>query len=607
MRLSRQKHSPRLATICASSPLFAIFLLFGCGGNDPQDHAECTQGATRELACGELGAGKQTQRCSERFRWADEGSCVIALECEMREERTELCGGFNGRASRSQRCDYGRWPEAWSTCVDPDECANDSTKPEACTGDEAGVHGRAMRERVCVDGRWAGDAACIDPDRCSPDAPSDTCDDEAQCVLVGDGYACVCNSGYEVDGASCEDIDECSVLGEDACDPRASCENTLGDYVCHCPDGLLPSEDDPRACVGFVDVAANAKHSCAISEVGELFCWGANDYGQVGFLPTTPTFNGVYAPHKVARAAGASQSPWKKVTAGKRHTCAITEDGELFCWGSNAHGQIGYYQPDGGLDPKIEPVEVSASDTPQHTWIDVAAGDRHTCALRSNQHIYCWGNNDMYQLGGIVSGVTTPLQVDFSQSPRAWQRIRAGHNHTCVSDQEDGVFCWGANTSRQIGVAPPLPNSMTLKRIGSAAWAWFEASRNTSCVVSNSGALSCVGEWVGTADLTPRAPELDVESIALGGEHRCVLTKDAELFCWGANSQGQGGIGNIASLIDDPMLVPGDATWSAVAAGDLHNCGIRGGALVCWGANGEGQVAQPSSKMRETSVTPVKF
>jgi alpha-tubulin suppressor-like RCC1 family protein len=134
-------------------------------------------------------------------------------------------------------------------------------------------------------------------------------------------------------------------------------------------------------------VTTGLYHTCAIKNDGTLWCWGGNLSGQLGsdsipVLPTSQTSDPV-------QIAGTT---WQSVSAGQSHTCAVMVDGTLWCWGSNTSGQLG----DNTLDSKSTPVAVGTSG---QTWAMVAAGVTHTCALATGGSLWCWGDNSAGQLG----------------------------------------------------------------------------------------------------------------------------------------------------------------------------------------------------------------
>ena len=138
-------------------------------------------------------------------------------------------------------------------------------------------------------------------------------------------------------------------------------------------------------------IAVGDRHTCAVTSVGSVKCWGTNWIGQLGDGTDTPR-------HTPVEVSGLS-SGVIAVVAGATHNCALTSAGGVKCWGSNAYGQLG----DGTDTPRLTPVEVSGL-TSEVTAI--AAGDDHTCALTSAGRVKCWGRNDYGQLGDGTTGTS---------------------------------------------------------------------------------------------------------------------------------------------------------------------------------------------------------
>ena len=155
----------------------------------------------------------------------------------------------------------------------------------------------------------------------------------------------------------------------------------------------------PLPVPGLTDVvalAAGFDHNCALSRNGSVACWGANDSGQLGIGTTAASATPVTV---------AQLPPAAAIAAGYNHTCAILQDATLRCWGSNAAGQLG----DGTTVDRALPVS-SVSGLSQVAA--VAGGSVHTCAATNDGAVYCWGSNDSGQLGdGSTTNHLTPTQV----------------------------------------------------------------------------------------------------------------------------------------------------------------------------------------------------
>lgn len=170
-------------------------------------------------------------------------------------------------------------------------------------------------------------------------------------------------------------------------------------------------------------------HHCVIDSDFKALCWGSNSKGQLGL--DVEKVSSKSAPFFVENLAqGAIQT-----AVGLEHTCALLESGGVQCWGSNEKGQLG----NGGTDNSSVPVQVTGLDS---GVIAIDAGDAHTCALKEDGTVYCWGDNDKGEIGnGNNDQQSTPAKVSGLAS--GVTQISAGPEHTCVLDSEKVAWCWG--------------------------------------------------------------------------------------------------------------------------------------------------------------------
>ncbi|MCS6809919.1 MAG: Ig-like domain-containing protein [Tepidimonas sp.] len=189
-------------------------------------------------------------------------------------------------------------------------------------------------------------------------------------------------------------------------------------------------------------IAAGALHSLARKANGRLYVWGSNEFGQLGI--DTPQSNSAGRP--VMRTPTAlepsTSTSWLTVAAGERHTLAIRSDGTLFSWGDNLFGQLG---TEGGLRQFPAAVGVGTD------WIAVSAGSRHSLALKKDGSLWAWGDNSQGQLGhgSAVASRTEPQQVG---QQRNWTLVRGGA-YTSLAIQADGsLWAWGRNDEGQLGL-----------------------------------------------------------------------------------------------------------------------------------------------------------
>jgi len=335
--------------------------------------------------------------------------------------------------------------------------------------------------------------------------------------------------------------------------------------------GVLRPVDIPGFYSGVALVSAGGFHTCLLLNTGGVKCWGDHSYGQLGNWPSIST--------RIPADVSGLTSDVIAVSAGERHTCAITTAGGVKCWGDNNDGQIG----DGSyVSIRWTPVDVSGLTS---GIIAISAGGSHTCALTSSGGVKCWGDNHYGQVGdGTFIGIKwTP--VDVLGLTSGVVAISAGNYHTCAITSSGGVKCWGYNCYGQLGDgtttnrAAPVDVSGLLSSVIAVS-----AGDYRTCALTSEGGVKCWGSGYGTTPVD--IPELSsgVTGISVGGNHICVVTSTGGVKCWGSNAFGQLGNWTITystTPVDVSGLLSGVAT---ISAGYLHTCAVmNAGGIKCWG------------------------
>lgn len=343
-------------------------------------------------------------------------------------------------------------------------------------------------------------------------------------------------------------------------------------------------------------LAVGGFHTCAVSSDTTVWCWGLNSAGQLGVsnLAQSPL------PVQVPGLMGV-----RSIHAGSENTCAVLDDGSLWCWGGNGFGQLGV----GDNAPRSGPVRPLALPSVQ----SASVGGNFVCALAVSGEGFCWGRNWNGQLGvGTTLGtwhLATPVAGGFRFSS-----ISAGGDHTCAVRVDGQLVCWGDNSQRALGfigfaggtptAVPELPGALA------PAQAVSSGGRAT-CALGGSGVFCWGGNsWGQTGQgsqspwvLPAPSPTLvGAQQAAAGNDHACARVS-GRAYCWGRNSAGQLGLGVIDTQRDAPALVPGLVGVVEVAAGGNHSCVRRNNDSVwCWGSNDFGQLGTGDAVDRSSPV-----
>ena len=183
----------------------------------------------------------------------------------------------------------------------------------------------------------------------------------------------------------------------------------------------------------YATIAAGNQFSCGVLANATAYCWGTNTHGQLG--------DGTNTLRTIPTAVGGGRS-FALIVAGYEHTCGASTGSGAYCWGSNEDGSLG----DGTSTDQLTPKPLT---TDRGNFTAVTAGVGHTCALTSDQQAYCWGLNNLGQVGnGTLGTVRTPIVVIGAHT---FSAIGAGNGHTCGLGENAQVFCWGANQAGQLG------------------------------------------------------------------------------------------------------------------------------------------------------------
>lgn len=366
----------------------------------------------------------------------------------------------------------------------------------------------------------------------------------------------------------------------------------------------------------YIDVAVGVAFSCAIrSDDGSVRCWGSGAEGQLGD-------GRAIAPRATPSLVGTA-GEWATLYASHERTCAVRKNNTPACWGDRFNS---------GLFPhdRQRPDSVAGEPAINSNVAELAASVTHFCVKRPAGGLTCWGQNISGQVGTGQTSPTAPA-TDVALTIKA---VSLGNGFTCAIGTNDRLYCWGNAAANRLGF-PSATNVPTPTLVGTDTWKALVANTSSSCAIRMDGTLHCWGtgytgiEQVSTAttwtalapssldgtfagisggvlhrwDSSEAATRLPVavastsnwSAVAGNFSHHCGVRTDGTMQCLGQNFSGEIGdatTSNPAVLVD----VPGISDWTAVVTGFHHTCGLRAdGSLYCFGENFAGAIGDGTS------------
>jgi len=245
------------------------------------------------------------------------------------------------------------------------------------------------------------------------------------------------------------------------------------------------------------------------------------------------------------------------IAAGFSHTCAITSERKVACWGSNGWGQLG----NNTVSTKDQRSPVLAKVLTPGV-LAIAVGLEHSCAVNASSEILCWGRNNEGQLGYASRGESSAIPTVVSGLGSGFTAVACGTAHTCALSAGGGVVCWGSSSALGSRTSPQRRSPTQVHGLDSG-----------------------------------------VTAITAGRMHTCALMSSGGVKCWGGNNRGQ--IGDSTekhAIIPESVNLP-ISDVVQISAGDVHTCALTSrGVAKCWGGNGSGQLGNNS---KTDSTTPV--
>jgi len=260
------------------------------------------------------------------------------------------------------------------------------------------------------------------------------------------------------------------------------CWGSAGSYI---GDGILAQLTVPREIASggiWKSASVGGYTTCGIKSDDTGWCWGRNSYGQLG--DGTITNASVVTPIS-------GGGTWKQLWAGNIHTCGIKSDDTAWCWGYNSNGALG----DTTTTNRNVPTAVSGGGTWKQIRPSTGNGfSEHTCGIKSDDTLWCWGSNGngITGLNTAAGNTLTPTQVN---GGGIWKHVTVGYDTTCAIKSDDSLWCWGNNGSNQLGDGTTTQRLIPTAVSGGGTWKQVEGFQQFGCGTKTDDTLWCWGFW----------------------------------------------------------------------------------------------------------------
>jgi alpha-tubulin suppressor-like RCC1 family protein len=345
----------------------------------------------------------------------------------------------------------------------------------------------------------------------------------------------------------------------------------------------------------FDQVSAGVEHACGVTAAGRAWCWGANEFGELGIPAEDSPDDCPSRPCSLRPVAVSGGLTFRHVTAGSQFTCGVTTGDRVYCWGRNDGGQLG---TGSASQASATPAEIAGG----RRYRQVRAGIGNVgCAIATSRDAYCWGAG---RLGNGSNSSRTPVRVGGQLD---WFQLSVGANYVCGIAEEDEGWCWGVNNRGQLGNGTTAGRGGPGRSARRLALEQIDAGSGHTCAIRLDGRAFCWGSGIGVGDGNGSGRRLEPvavagsrrwDNVSAGATHSCGVTRAGRGFCWGQGEFGALGNGSTANRFT-PAAVAGGLELRAISAGFVFSCGVTGnGRAYCWGENSNGQLGDGTADNR---------
>ncbi len=374
-----------------------------------------------------------------------------------------------------------------------------------------------------------------------------------------------------------------------------------------------------------VTLGINASYTCGISVTAQAYCWGKNDYGQLG----NGSNSDAYVPTPVYTGGVLKNLTIKAISAGGNITCVIASDDNAYCWGYNYYGSLG----DGQNTASNVPVAVTNSGALRNKTVkQIAVGIYGACVVASDNNAYCWGFGNGGRIGdnsGTSSYVPSPVYTGGALAGKTVKQVSLGEFGGCVVASDNNAYCWGATSSGSLGngVASTTSNApvavTTTGALSGKTIKQLVTGFSDTCVIASDNKAYCwgfgsngeLGSGTASSSSVPIAVSVSgvlsgktITGITHSGQHGCVITADNQMACWGGNGAGQLGTSSFITSSLVPVAVDTSGalsgkTLASASAGRSTTCALSSSnQMYCWGWNADGNYGNGTNSGSRTPV-----
>ncbi len=322
---------------------------------------------------------------------------------------------------------------------------------------------------------------------------------------------------------------------------------------------------------------SSGTHICALTSDKKTYCWGSNLFGQLGIGVGSSTLQLNYPQTQVQGSYN-----FQSLALGENHTCGLTDTKQIYCWGDNEFGQLGVNLSKESLPYSTVPklIQFASKFPTPIRFLSIGATKNSTCGVTESQQVYCWGDNINGQIGiGSIGGNYIAPQLISTK-----KLISLGSsmgNHICGIDESKQAYCWGSNDKGQVGIGTSETNQAAPTKVATYSaqnrdlrFSYITMGAEHTCGIDLKGYAYCWGDNTygqlgnsnfGEIQTLPIAPvsttqdkhtyDIVWNSISAGDWHTCGISQlDNGTYCFGRGSRGQLGI-NSRFNESSPVLV----------------------------------------------------